>query len=84
MRGNAAGKALVRASGQIKDPAARFFTAKKLEQGAVVWQVRYIERYGVGDECLESRLALEEPGGEFEDRRWPHPQHDQQGVDERI
>ena len=85
MIGDALGQTHIRAGGEIDGAAAGTLLVEKLQQLAVVGQMRHVEGDLRGDERLERRLAAKEASRQARDRRrrMGARQH-QQRVDESI
>ena len=84
MRGDAFGEPHIRAGGEKDLAAVAVLLLKKSENSAVIGQVRYIQRDGLGDVSLECGFAVKQRAGEAEQPVGPIAQQGQQGVNERI
>ena len=84
MRGNPLRKADVRPCYEIESTAAGAFLVKKLQQGAVVGQMRDVERDMGGDESLEGGLAVQQASGQSEQPSRMRARQHKQRVHESV
>ena len=84
MRGNPLRKTDVRTCYEIESTAAGALLVKKLQQDAVVGQMRDVERDMRGDESLEGGLAVQQASGQSEQRSRMGARQHKQRVDESV
>ena len=82
--GNALCETTVGAGCEIDFAALRMFLLKKLQQLAVIWQVRDVEGNIFGDKSLECGLAAKNLSGEAQQQEGMSARQNQEGVDQSI